>query len=111
RAEPLRELGPQHLDRDGTVVAEVAREVDARHPSGAQLPLDVVAVGERRGDRPCRVVHARNSSAPQVEGVIPFRYTPRPVASPHRLAWPRTPPFQGGDTGSNPVGDASTIPA
>ncbi len=26
---------------------------------------------------------------------------------PHRLAWPRTPPFQGGDTGSNPVGDAT----
>jgi hypothetical protein len=25
---------------------------------------------------------------------------------PLRLAWPRTPPFHGGDTGSNPVGDA-----
>ena len=24
---------------------------------------------------------------------------------PHRLAWPRTPAFQAGNTGSNPVGD------
>ena len=32
---------------------------------------------------------------------------------PHRLAWPRTLPFQGSNTGSNPVGDTSTyaIPA
>ena len=30
------------------------------------------------------------------------------VARPHRLAWPRTLPFQGSNTGSNPVGD--TIP-
>ncbi len=27
------------------------------------------------------------------------------VARPHRLAWPRTLPFQGSNTGSNPVGD------
>src|SRR5271170_7501880 len=26
--------------------------------------------------------------------------------SPRRLAWPRTSPFHGGNTGSNPVGDA-----
>ena len=32
------------------------------------------------------------------------------MISPHRLAWPRTPPFQGGDTGSNPVGDANRQP-
>src|SRR6266699_6410543 len=28
---------------------------------------------------------------------------------PRRLAWPRTSPFHGGNTGSNPVGDASLI--
>ncbi len=28
---------------------------------------------------------------------------------PHRLARPRTPPFQGGNTGSNPVGDAKIL--
>src|SRR5262245_35039422 len=29
---------------------------------------------------------------------------PGPVPRPHRLAWSRTPPFHGGNTGSNPVG-------
>jgi hypothetical protein len=29
---------------------------------------------------------------------------------PHRLAWPRTLPFQGSNTGSNPVGDTSEAP-
>ena len=27
------------------------------------------------------------------------------TSGPHRLAWPRTPAFQAGNTGSNPVGD------
>jgi hypothetical protein len=27
------------------------------------------------------------------------------LSCPHRLAWPRTLPFQGSNTGSNPVGD------
>src|SRR5689334_1430231 len=29
--------------------------------------------------------------------------------SPHRLAWPRTPAFQAGNTGSNPVGDTRKL--
>jgi hypothetical protein len=28
---------------------------------------------------------------------------------PRRLAWPRTSPFHGGNTGSNPVGDANNL--
>src|SRR5437016_13713984 len=28
---------------------------------------------------------------------------------PHRLAWPRTRPFQGRNTGSNPVGDTRVL--
>ena len=28
---------------------------------------------------------------------------------PHRLAWPRTLPFQGSNTGSNPVGDTKLV--
>jgi hypothetical protein len=32
-----------------------------------------------------------------------------PSFSPRRLAWPRTSPFHGGNTGSNPVGDANKI--
>ncbi len=31
----------------------------------------------------------------------------RAVLRPHRLAWPRTLPFQGSNTGSNPVGDTT----
>ncbi len=30
-------------------------------------------------------------------------------ARPRRLAWPRTSPFHGGNTGSNPVGDAKSV--
>ncbi len=30
---------------------------------------------------------------------------------PHRLVWPRTPAFQAGNTGSNPVGDTKKISA
>ena len=46
-----------------------------------------------------------------VEGSIPSRLTFFYIyedygKSPHRLAWPRTPPFHGGDGGSNPPGDA-----
>ena len=33
-----------------------------------------------------------------------------PHSRPRRLAWPRTSPFHGGNTGSNPVGDASLEP-
>ena len=47
-----------------------------------------------------------------VEGSIPSRltffiYYKAYRKSPHRLAWPRTPPFHGGDGGSNPPGDAT----
>jgi hypothetical protein len=31
----------------------------------------------------------------------------RALIRPHRLAWPRTLPFQGSNTGSNPVGDTN----
>ncbi len=31
------------------------------------------------------------------------------LSCPHRLAWPRTLPFQGSNTGSNPVGDTNTF--
>ena len=40
-----------------------------------------------------------------VVGSSPTRLT----MCPHRLAWPRTSPFQGGNAGSNPAGDASEI--
>ena len=33
----------------------------------------------------------------------------RPTYRPRRLAWPRTPAFHAGDTGSNPVGDVQSL--
>jgi hypothetical protein len=33
----------------------------------------------------------------------------RLIIRPRRLAWPRTPAFHAGDTGSNPVGDAKSL--
>ena len=41
-----------------------------------------------------------------VVGSIPTRLT---IMRPLRLARPRTPPFHGGDRGSNPLGDAKQI--
>jgi hypothetical protein len=39
---------------------------------------------------------------------VPKRRLPR-ASGPRRLARPRTSPFHGGNTGSNPVGDANKI--
>ena len=49
--EPLRsegggELGVEHLEGDGAVVAEVADEVHRRHAAAAELTLESVAVRE-----------------------------------------------------------------
>ncbi len=48
-----------------------------------------------------------------VEGSIPSRLTfpfDKYRKSPHRLARPRTPAFHAGDAGSNPAGDAFSLP-
>ena len=38
---------------------------------------------------------------------LPRSLPPLSFICPHRLAWPRTLPFQGSNTGSNPVGDTT----
>jgi hypothetical protein len=49
----------------------------------------------------------------QVVEYLPFKQRvagsspARPTRGPHRLVWSRTPAFHAGNTGSNPVGDAS----
>ena len=48
-AEHCRELGVQHLDRDLPVVLDVLGEIHRRHPALAELTLDPVAIGQRRG--------------------------------------------------------------
>ncbi len=49
---------------------------------------------------------------PLVDALDPYSLTSRhqclvALSTPSRLAWPRTSPSQGGDTGSNPVGAAN----
>jgi len=44
-AEGAGELGVEHLEGDGAVVAEVLREVDGRHAAAAELAGEAVAVG------------------------------------------------------------------
>src|SRR6476620_1384247 len=40
------QVGVQHLDRDVAPVLQVVRQVDSRHPAGAKLALDAIAVAE-----------------------------------------------------------------
>ena len=51
------ELRRQHLDRDGTPVLQVVREVDRRHSPAPELALDRVAVCERGPQLGKRVGH------------------------------------------------------
>ena len=67
REEPLGadhggELGAQHLERDLAIVPEVVRQVDRGHPALAQLALDPVAVGQRRGQPRARVAQRTPST-------------------------------------------------
>ena len=46
RSERRRQFGPQDLERHLTVELQVLGEIDRRHPTTAEFPLDGVAVGE-----------------------------------------------------------------
>jgi hypothetical protein len=46
-ADHGRELGAEELESDLAVVSEILGQVDRRHPAGADLAFDPVAVGER----------------------------------------------------------------
>ena len=50
RADDGGELGPEDLDRDLAVVPEILGQVHRGHPSGAELPLNAVPVGEGAGE-------------------------------------------------------------
>ena len=54
-AEGGGELGMEHLERDGAVVAEVAGEVDRGHAPAAELALERVAVASAFAQRRPRV--------------------------------------------------------
>ncbi len=51
------ELGLENLNRDLAVVLHVVGEVDRGHAAGAELALDRVAVGQRRGQAFERIRH------------------------------------------------------
>ena len=48
RADRLRHVREQHLERDVPVVLPIARQEDHGHPAAAELPLDRVSVRQRR---------------------------------------------------------------
>ena len=58
RAKQGAEVRVQHLEGDGTVVAEITRQVDGRHAAPTQLTLDGVAVDQGGAKRLKRVAHA-----------------------------------------------------
>ena len=58
-----RQVGMQNFDGDGSVVPEVPREVDGRHPADADLTVDVISAGESGVELLDRA-HARNLPPP-----------------------------------------------
>ena len=54
------QLGPQHLDRHLAVVAQVFRQVDGRHATGAQLALDAILAGEGGSEAFRARIHRRS---------------------------------------------------
>ena len=53
-------LWVENLQRDVSVVLEVAREIDRRHASSADLALDCVAIGERMKELVSQLWHRAN---------------------------------------------------
>ena len=49
-AERLREVGPQHLDRDVAAVLQVVGEVDRRHAALAELAVEAIVRGQGFGE-------------------------------------------------------------
>jgi hypothetical protein len=49
-ADDRRELGPEHLERDLPVVAEVVGEEHRGHPALSQVAVEPVSIGECRGE-------------------------------------------------------------
>src|SRR5947208_571481 len=45
-----RDLGSQHLERDGPVMLQIVGQMDRGHAAPTQLPLDAVATSQSRGE-------------------------------------------------------------
>jgi hypothetical protein len=61
-ADHARQLGPQDLDGDPTIVLTVVRQVHHRHGARAELMLDRVTGGECGTYGRAHAVHGRGSS-------------------------------------------------
>jgi hypothetical protein len=51
RAHPGSDLRPQHLDGDGAVVPQVAREINSGHAAASELAVELVAALQRLRER------------------------------------------------------------
>ena len=56
-ADDGRELGAKHLHRNTPVVLEIVREIDGGHPTGAELALESVTIGQRCDEARRRFFH------------------------------------------------------
>jgi hypothetical protein len=61
-AQRAAELGPDHLERHRTPMPQVLREIDRRHPAGADLTLQEVALTERLAKTPEGLIHEGGKS-------------------------------------------------
>jgi hypothetical protein len=48
RAETGRELRVEHLEGYGSIMPEIVRQIDGRHPPAAKLALEAIPVGQPR---------------------------------------------------------------
>ena len=69
-AERGAEVGMEHLDRDVAIVAEVVREKDGGHTTGAELAVDAISIGEGGGQSRENVV-VRHDAGRGEEGATP----------------------------------------
>ena len=65
-AEAAAEVGTHDLERHLTAVAQVPGDVDRGHAARPELPLDLVASGQRRGEALHDIAHEKGNLARQI---------------------------------------------
>ena len=98
RAESVRDLWAQHLERDHPVMLEVAREKYRRHAAAPELVLERIAVGQRFREGRVQVGQRSQRDAGERERTrfawgkiyVPRRRAARGAS--RGLIWPQPPP-------------------
>ena len=121
---PLAQL-VEHLPFKERVAGSNPARLTSPHfsPGGAMIAPSTVCAGkiskyrwQFTEDKLCFIVYQRPGEKCGLDPLIgrtrqppdPHAgHLPNPPPSPVRLAWPRTPPFHGGNRGSNPLRDAN----